>query len=443
MERHLAETLDRDHEQLSRRERSAEWWIGGGFAAAATVVCVEGLTGPVDPLAAGLTLIVLAVASRVRFDVVFGFTVPTQLAFVPLIFAIPVNWLPFAVAAGLALARIPDLASGAMRPARLVHVFGNSWFAIGPAIVFSVAGTAPADAGASLLLLALGAQILGDFCASAAREAIGQGVGIRAQLGETWVYAVDVGLSPIALTVGEAVDGLPIAALAPLPLLGLLAFFARERRQRLEGLLELSNAYSGTALVLGDVVEADDSYTGRHSRSVVQLSLAVGDALGLSQDRRRNLEFAALLHDVGKIAIPKEIINKPAKLDPHEWQLMKTHTLEGQKILQRVGGFMLDVGLVVRSHHERWDGQGYPDGLEGEEIPLEARIINCCDSWNAMRTDRRYRPALSREAALAELTRCTGTQFDPRVVQALISVLEEEHASGSPAIEPAATPALA
>ena len=159
-------------------------------------------------------------------------------------------------------------------------------------------------------------------------------------------------------------------------------------------MLELNNAYRGTALVLGDVVQADDGYTGMHSKSVVALALSVGEALQLGAERRRNLEFASLLHDVGKIAIPKEIINKPGKLDPAEWVLVRTHTLEGQKLLDRVGGFMRDVGTIIRSHHERWDGGGYPDGLAGDRIPLEARIIACCDSWNAMRTDRPYRKAL-------------------------------------------------
>jgi HD-GYP domain-containing protein (c-di-GMP phosphodiesterase class II) len=146
--------------------------------------------------------------------------------------------------------------------------------------------------------------------------------------------------------------------------------------------------------------------------------------LKLDAQRRRNLEFGALLHDVGKIAIPKEIINKPGKLDAAEWTVIKTHTLEGQKMLERVGGFMRDVGLIVRSHHERWDGGGYPDGLAGEEIPLEARIIACCDTWNAMRTDRAYRKALSHEVALTELMANSRTQFDPTVVEALLNVIE-------------------
>jgi putative nucleotidyltransferase with HDIG domain len=217
---------------------------------------------------------------------------------------------------------------------------------------------------------------------------------------------------------------LPLAALAPLPLLALLATFASERRQRIDGLLELNTAYRGTALVLADVVEADDGYTGEHCKAVVQRALALADTLGLNPEQRRNLEFGALLHDVGKIAIPNEIINKPGKLDAHEWKIIQTHTLEGQKMLDRVGGFMREVGLIVRAHHERWDGRGYPDGLAREAMPLEARIIACCDSWDAMRTDRAYRKALSHEVARAELIANSGHQFDPGIVTALLKLIE-------------------
>jgi putative nucleotidyltransferase with HDIG domain len=192
------------------------------------------------------------------------------------------------------------------------------------------------------------------------------------------------------------------------------------------GLLELNNAYRGTALVLGDVVEADDGYTGEHCKSVVELALAVGRRMGLDAERRRNLEFGALLHDVGKIAIPNDIINKPGKLDDEEWSIIQTHTIEGQKMLDRVGGFMREVGRIVRSHHERWDGGGYPDGLAGEGIPLEARIIACCDAWNAMRTDRSYRNALSHEVAMTELVENVGRQFDPAVAAILIPIVADE-----------------
>jgi putative nucleotidyltransferase with HDIG domain len=243
------------------------------------------------------------------------------------------------------------------------------------------------------------------------------------------VYAIDGGFSWIGLIVAQQMLLAPAAVLSLAPLMVMLQIFAGERRQRLQSMIELGNAYRGTALVLGDVVEADDGYTGEHCRSVVALALGVGAELGLNAERQRNLEFAALLHDVGKIAIPKEIINKPGKLDAREWTVIKTHTVEGQKMLDRVGGFMRDVGLIVRSHHERWDGTGYPDCLAGADIPLEARIVAACDTWNAMRTDRAYRKALTYEQAMTELLAGAGTQFDPKVVRSLVRVIDAEERS--------------
>ena len=289
--------------------------------------------------------------------------------------------------------------------------------------MLALAHVQPRDAGPALLLAALAAQFLADFVVSSARLVIVRGASISSVFRDTWAYAIDAALSGIALVVAEDIHTTPMAALALVPLLGLLAVFAHERHQRLQSMLELSSAYRGTALVLGDVIEADDGYTGEHCKSVVSLALEVAEHLGLSPERQRNLEFAALLHDVGKIAIPKEIINKPGKLDPHEWTIIKTHTVEGQKMLERVGGFMRQVGLIVRSHHERWDGGGYPDGLAGEDIPLEARIITCCDTWNAMRTDRPYRKALSHDVAVAELVSNAGGQFDPHVVETFVRLV--------------------
>jgi len=207
-----------------------------------------------------------------------------------------------------------------------------------------------------------------------------------------------------------------------LPLVALFALFAREREARIDGAIELSQAYKGTALLLGDVIEADDQYTGDHTKDVVELTLQVADALGVDEATRRGAEFGALLHDVGKIQIPNEIINKPGPLDDAEWAVMKTHTVEGQRMLERVGGVLARVGAVVRASHERWDGGGYPDGLAGDDIPLAARIVSACDAFNAMTTDRSYRRALPIPDAVAELERCAGSQFDPAVVAALISV---------------------
>src|SRR5581483_799103 len=375
------------------------------------------------PLAAGLSVLVFAVATRVPIDTPFGFTAPTQLAFVPLVFAVPVALAPCAVLVALLAAGLPDVLRSRTPASRLLSAPGNACFALGPALVFALAATSPAAAGAALLIAALLAEFAVDFLASSMRNAFSRGASFSSQLAESWVYGIDAALSGIGYLVAREVPEHPAYVLFLVPLLGLFAFFSRERRRRLESLLELNNAYRGTALVLGDVVEADDGYTGEHSKGVVALALEVGEHLGLDGERTRNLEFAALLHDVGKIAVPKEIINKPGQLSPEEWTVIKTHTVEGERMLSRVGGFMREVGMIVRSHHERWDGGGYPDGLAGEEIPLEARIITCCDSWNAMRTDRSYRRALPAEAAIEELRSGSGTQFDPCVVDALLTLV--------------------
>jgi HD-GYP domain-containing protein (c-di-GMP phosphodiesterase class II) len=273
------------------------------------------------------------------------------------------------------------------------------------------------------LLLALVAQFACDLSASVAREWLRlreiPRLSVRL-IGA--VYFTDLCLSPIGFAVAFAAAGRPAGALVVLPLGGLLMFFARDRRARMAAAVELSRAYRGTALLLGDVVEADDAYTGSHSRDVVELVMAVGPRLGLDADQLRNLEFAALLHDVGKIAIPNEIINKPGPLDDEERAIINTHTIEGEKMLENVGGVLADVGRIVRSCHERYDGLGYPDGLAGEEIPVEARIVACCDAFNAMTTDRPYRASLPLAEALSELRAHRGTQFDPDVVDRLLAL---------------------
>jgi putative nucleotidyltransferase with HDIG domain len=419
----LAETYRLSGARLSAREMIGEALASGGFLVTAAALWWLAPPGSFAVWPLVVCVLVLALATMARFDTPIGFTVPTQLAFVPLLFAAPLALAAPAVLAAMVIVRVRDVAIGEIPPNRLLNTASNAWFVVGPVTVFVIAGVAPAHAGPAILLAALAAQFAVDFSACAVREAITRGTDLTTLSRETWwVYGIDAALSGVGLVVARADS--PAAVLALVPLLGLLAVFGHERRQRLEGLLELGSAYRGTALVLGDVVEADDGYTGEHCKSVVSLALDVADVLKLDAQRRRNLEFGALLHDVGKIAIPKEIINKPGKLDAAEWTVIKTHTLEGQKMLERVGGFMREVGMIVRSHHERWDGAGYPDGLAGERIPLEARIIACCDTWNAMRTDRAYRKALSHEVALTELMANVGTQFDPAVVEALLEVIE-------------------
>ena len=408
---------------------AAVWSIAPphGFALAPALIC----------------LIVLAIAATIPFDTPLGFTVPTQLAFVPLLFALPVALVPIAVTVSFLLAKLPDVIRGGVRPSRLMIQATNAWFAIGPVAVFAIAHVEPRHAGPALLLVALAGQFVVDWTVSSVMFARMREASLSSLFGSSWVYGIDAALSGVGLVVAKEIHATALAPLALVPLLGLLAVFAHERRRRLESMLELSSAYRGTALVLGDVIEADDGSTAEHCKSVVALTVDVAEKLGLGPEARRNLEFAALLHDVGKIAIPKEIVNKPGKLDPHEWTVIKTHTLEGQKMLDRVGGFMREVGKIVRSHHERWDGAGYPDALAGEQIPLEARIITCCDTWNAMRTDRPYRSALAHDVAVAELIANAGTQLDPRVVATLIEIVASEAPASEPTAPQTVTPGAA
>jgi HD-GYP domain-containing protein (c-di-GMP phosphodiesterase class II) len=404
---------------LRSRERRAETLLGAGFAVACSVLALAARPSDasIDLTAVFACALALAVSARVHFVVGPGYTVPTQLAFIPLAFAIPPALLAPATASVLAAVQLVDVLRGRLPLSRVALVPGNTWFAVGPAAVLAAAGGPDATEATIALLVAIVAAQLGtDAVMSGIRDALHGGFNLRALIGDSWLYAVDVALTPVAFLVAAALPKSPWVVLAIVPLVGIFAVFAREREARMRSLAELNAAYRGTALVLGDVVDADDGYTGEHCRDVVDLALEVGRQVRLPADRMRNLEF------VGKIAIPKSIINKPGALDEDEWAVIRQHTIEGQRMLDRVGGFMREVGIIVRAHHERWDGSGYPDGLVGEAIPLEARIIACCDAWNAMTTTRSYRPALSDEVAEHELCANAGSQFDPDLVVATLAV---------------------
>jgi diguanylate cyclase (GGDEF)-like protein len=161
-----------------------------------------------------------------------------------------------------------------------------------------------------------------------------------------------------------------------------------------------------------------------HVDDVGLLALAVGRRLGLDVEALDEIARAAELHDVGKIAVPEAILRKPGPLDDAEWEVMRQHTIVGERILAAAPS-LRPVGRLVRSSHERWDGNGYPDGLAGERIPLGARIIAVCDAFDAMRQTRPYAASLSEDEALAELHRCSGTQFDPWVVEVFTAVLKD------------------
>jgi putative nucleotidyltransferase with HDIG domain len=412
----------RQGQRMGHAEGRAELVVGGSFVCAALVLALAGSPDRgFSASVAALYVLGVAVAGRIRIDVGSGFTVPTQAVFVPMLFAVPVALVPLLVALALALGMVPAVLDRRVSASRLLTVPANSWFAFGPALVLLLAHDPGPGVDPGVLLLALAAQFACDFTASAVRERLCGGLSVGELAGEVReIYLIDAALAPLGLAVAFAAVDHPWAVLLIAPLFGILRLFSKERRARLEQLIELGDAYRGTALVLGDVVEADDTYTGEHCRGVVRLALDVAEELALDARQRRNVEFGALLHDVGKIAVPKEIINKPGKLDEHEWEIIKTHTIEGQRMLERVGGFMREVGLIVRSSHERWDGGGYPDGLSGTAIPLEARIVSACDAFNAMTTTRSYRQAMRLYEALGELVRNRATLFDPLVVDALL-----------------------
>jgi putative nucleotidyltransferase with HDIG domain len=410
--------------------RAREKWLAlanmATYLGAATVLAaLLPSTRTFEPLTAVLLAVAFALSKQVKFEIGVGYAVPTQLAFVPMLLLLPAGSVPLVVLIGMVLGYLPELLLRGAHPDRLLLAPGDCWYAIGPAVVIGLAGVAaPGWGDWTVLVVALAAQLAFDLVAGTLQDWLA--FGVRPKLGVGlmgWVALVDVLLSPVGLAGALAADRAPYAFLLLVPLVGLLWLFARERSTRIEHAIELGRAYRGTTLLLSDVLGADDEYTGNHSHGVVALALDVAAELGLGSVERRNVEFGALLHDVGKIAIPKEIINKPGPLDDDEWVVIKTHTVEGQRMLDRVGGVMGDVGQIVRSSHERWDGTGYPDRLAGAAIPLEARVVACCDAFSAMTTDRPYRKAMTIEAAVVELRVNAGTQFDPRVVEALTVVL--------------------
>jgi putative nucleotidyltransferase with HDIG domain len=414
-------------EAPTRYEYRAELAVGVPFLAGAVALALLGHSG--TPLHAGPAVaLVLAYAllSRVRFHAGVGHTVPTQLGFVPMLFLLPTELVPLLVLLGMLIGNLPDYARGALHPGRALMLPGDAWHAMGPARVLLAAGaTTPAWADWPWYALALGAQFAIDLAVYAVRARLALDVPGREQLRAlTWVWVVDLLLAPLGLLAAFASLAYAYAFLLVLPLAALLTLFARERNERLDQALELGGAYRGIAMLLGDLLEEADEYTGGdHTRGVVALSLEVAEELGLHERERHNVELAALLHDIGKIVIPDTIINKPGPLSDEEWALMKTHTIEGQRMLDRVGGVLREVGMIVRASHERWDGSGYPDGLAGAQIPREATIVAACDAFNAMTTDRSYRRARSAREAVAEMRACAGSQFAPDVVSALVRVV--------------------
>lgn len=413
--------------RVARARASVALLVLAGVTAFAFLPSDRSLSWPL------LVMLVLgyALASRVQYEVGAGVAVATELILVPMLFLLPSPLVPAAVAAAITIAQGPDLIRGRISVDSFFASVGSAGFVFAPAVLMLALGQPDASPRHWVLVPAiLVAQFAGDLVWTATCEWLALGMAPR-RIAEPMVtvFSVDALLAPLGLTVAFAAQHAHVAALFALTALLLLHRFARDRQAAITGSIELGHAYRGTAFLLGDVIEADDHDTGTHSRAVAPLTIAVATKLGLGARDLRIAELVALLHDVGKIRIPNEIIHKPGPLSREERAIVEMHTIDGEQMLGTVGGLLGEVGRLVRSCHERWDGTGYPDGLAGEEIPLISRIVCCCDALHAMTSDRPYREALTVAAALDELERCSGTQFDPEIVEAVVSVLALEAAA--------------
>ena len=253
----------------------------------------------------------------------------------------------------------------------------------------------------------------------------------------------DCDLAVVAFPVGSAAGAIAVA------LDGADALDDR-RRELLSGIaaqarLAVTNALSfqglertflATVEALATALDAKDEYTSTHARWICDLALRVGEELGLDAEQLKRVELGALFHDIGKIGIPASILMKPGPLTSEERALIERHPELGERILAPIDQ-LAEVRPIVRACHERYDGQGYPDRLHGEEIPLEARIIFVCDAYHAMTSDRPYRAALPAEEALRRLAEAAGSQFDPRVIEACLRVLERAVADDGASADPA------
>jgi len=196
---------------------------------------------------------------------------------------------------------------------------------------------------------------------------------------------------------------------------------AEATRDLAAALAELEDTYRATLEALGSALDTRDVGTHAHSRRVVGYSLSIAHAFGVDESQMRDIEHGVLLHDIGKIGIPDGILLKPGRLGAEELKIMRTHPELGRRLVERIP-FLRGAVPIVYHHHERWDGTGYPTGLEGEMIPLGARIFAVADAFDAMTCDRPYSVAISFEAARVEIERCAGSHFDPAVVKAFLTV---------------------
>jgi putative two-component system response regulator len=194
--------------------------------------------------------------------------------------------------------------------------------------------------------------------------------------------------------------------------------------------MDLKELFSGTITAITEALDAKDKFTSGRSKRVTMYSMEIGKRLGLSDSELQELELAGLLHDIGMIGIPEAILNKEEELTREEYNIIKTHSPKGVKILENIKQ-LENVVVMIKFHHERFDGKGYPEGLQGEGIPLGARIIAVADAYDGMVSDRPYRKGMDHEIATSIIEKDSGTHFDPIVVQAFVDIIEDIKSKGS------------
>jgi HD-GYP domain-containing protein (c-di-GMP phosphodiesterase class II) len=249
-------------------------------------------------------------------------------------------------------------------------------------------------------------DLLGSLAMTAAQDCAGAAVPIQ------WEGTVGGALSAACIAEAHAFQDEQLMLLTELAELAAAALEHATEHRQFDALMQAH------VEALAAAMDMRDCRTARHSEDVVRLALLVGRLLGLDEASLLELEFGARLHDVGKIRVPDAVLNKPGPLDQTEYELISHHSAWGAETLAGIPGLEA-VAALVRFHHERWDGRGYPDGLRGARIPLASRIICACDAYAAMTADRPYRNAMSAGDALKEVLAGSGTQFDPAVVDAL------------------------
>jgi putative nucleotidyltransferase with HDIG domain len=407
----------------------------------------------------GLTILsgtaVLRIPSTdINFSISDVFTLTSAVVFGPAAGVVAVTVDCLAISYRLARKRLPveRVLFNAAAPPLAMWVAAHLFFLISGLQVGS--GRTNVNEIAPALVCAAGAYFLLNTFAVALAIALHERANVfmiwRAHCGNLWASflggAVGAGFVVFALQhgYGAMVLGLPL-------LLALILHFAYRNatgrvEDQLKHLAEVNRLHLSTVESLAYAIDAKDAVTHNHIRRVQQCALVLARRIGLTDDLQlKALEAAALLHDIGKLAVPEHILNKPGKLTPAEFERMKTHAAVGAEILSQVA-FPYPVVPIVRHHHENWDGTGYPDGLQGAEIPIGARILSVIDCYDALTSDRPYRRALAPAAAFEIIRARRGTMYDPILVDSFEEIyltLETEADATRPAWTPVETLAAA